>query len=155
VDTAITFLLGTMGFILAVRLVLLLPYHRGAAIPIALMRLTSFACVYVQHGVLHSHELFLHKTMALADMQKVEYAYHAVIGFVAVWIFTSKTGEEIVVGSCRTGIPRLLRILESELPPFSVSNWKQAFKEGDVEDTLLLWGTEPNNTMQLTNFDDV
>jgi hypothetical protein len=93
--------------------------------------------------------------MPLSELQKLEYAYQAAIGFAAVWIFTSKSGEEIVIGSWRTGIPRVLRVLESELPPFSISNWKQAFEEGDVEDTLLLWGSEPNNTVSLTNTDIV
>jgi hypothetical protein len=97
------------------------------------------------HGAIRERWLLQRQSIRLDELQKIEYAYHAVVGFVAVWIFTARDGREIVVAPQRPGLSRLLSELETQLPGFSLAHWRREFEAGDVEDTLLVWAAaEPS-----------
>jgi hypothetical protein len=91
-------------------------------------------------GAIHERRLLQRQSIRRDELQTIEYAYHAVIGFSAVWIFTARDGRKIVVSPQRPGLPRLLLDLEMQLPGFSCAHWLREFEAGDVEDTLLVWG---------------
>ena len=93
----------------------------------------------LQDGAIRERRLMRRRSIRLDELQKIEYAYQAVVGFAAVWIFTARDGREIVVSPQRPGLPRLLKELEAHLPGFSRERWRQAFEAGDVEDTLPVW----------------
>ncbi len=95
--------------------------------------------IQLRDGAIHDRWLLQRRSMRLDELQKIEYAYHAVVGFVAVWIFTARDGREIVVSPQRPGLSRLLAELESQLPGFSREHWRREFEAGDVEDTLVIW----------------
>lgn len=100
--------------------------------------------IQLRDGVIHARRLLQRPSIRLDELQTIEYAYHAVVGFVAVWIFTARDGREIVVPPQRPGLPRLLADLEVQLPGFSREQWRRAFEAGDVEDTLLVWEAPPD-----------
>ena len=95
--------------------------------------------VQLRNGVIHDRWPLQHRSMRLDELLKIEYAYHAVVGFAAVWIFTARDGREIEVSPQRPGLSRLLAELETQLPGFSRAHWRREFEAGDVEDTLLVW----------------
>lgn len=99
--------------------------------------------IRLKDGAIHERRLLQRQSIRLDELQKIEYAYHAVVGFVAVWIFTTRDGREIVVSAQRPGLPRLLADLEAALPGFSREHWRREFEAGDVEDTLLVWIAAP------------
>lgn len=108
-------------------------------VPLSILRHVSPVSICEKDEVIHFRRWFRRQSIPLASLQKVEYAYHAVVGFVAVWCFTGESGEEIVVGEHCPGLRRLLKTLEQKLPPFSLAEWQRQFDEGDVEDTLVVW----------------
>lgn len=125
--------------LLAGRLLIHALHHRGVRLPIAWLRWSGFSFVLLRDGVLHHCTLREHRTLALAAVAKIEYAYHAVVGFVAVWIFTGRDGNELAIDASCPGTRRLLIDLERDLPGFSIAAWRQAFDAGDVEDTVQVW----------------
>lgn len=125
--------------LLVLRAVLQAAHWAGAPIPARVLRLTSWSYLHLQNGALRSVNGWKVETIALADLDRVEYAYSAVVGFTAVWIFVSRDGREITAAPYRTGLKALLPQLERELPPFTIAQWAWDFKCGDVEDTLVVW----------------
>jgi hypothetical protein len=117
----------------------LLLHDKGKNIPIGFIRLFGLPFVYRSDNAICNSALFRCKSYSLTDLEKVEYAYHAVVGFVAVWVFTFKNEDELVLSGNRPGMNRLLMDLECILPGFSLEKWKQEFAQGDVVDTLILW----------------
>lgn len=119
-------------------------HTRGRQVPIGLLRSVGLPFLCVGAGAIQSSVLFRRESRNLAELQKIEYAYHAAVGFAALWILTFQDGEEWVVPPHRAGLSRALLDLERQLPGFSLENWRKEFAEGDVEDTLLLWEAKPN-----------
>jgi hypothetical protein len=113
--------------------------RRGYDVPSLFLRFMGIPVVYLRDGTIHDCALFKCRTMKLEHLEKIEYAYQAVIGYSAVWIFSSKQGEEVAVLPYRAGLFRLLSDLAAHCPGFSLAKWRQEFADGDVEDTLVLW----------------
>ena len=95
--------------------------------------------IQLRGGAIHERRVLHRTSIRLGELRTIEYAYHAVVGFSAAWIFTARDGREIVVSPQRPGLPRLLADLEVQLPGFSREKWRREFEAGDVEDTLLVW----------------
>jgi hypothetical protein len=95
--------------------------------------------IQLREGAIHERRVRHRTSIRLDELQTIEYAYHAVVGFTAVWIFTARDGREIVVSPQRPGLPRLLADLEAQLPGFSREKWRRELEAEDVEDTLLVW----------------
>ena len=95
--------------------------------------------IHLHDGAIHARSGFRHDAIRIDDLAAIEYAYQAVVGFAAVWIFRSRQGRELVVSPHRIGLRRLLAGLEQFLPGFRAATLAEAFAAGDVEDTLLLW----------------
>lgn len=119
-------------------------HTRGRPVPIWFLRSAGVPFLCVRAGAIQRSVLFRRESRTLADLKKIEYAYHAVVGFIAVWIFTFQDNEELVVPPHRAGLFRVLLELERQLDGFSIEKWHKEFAEGDVEDTLLLWEAKPN-----------
>lgn len=74
----------------------------------------------------------------IVELSQIDFHYHAAVGFVCAWEFTSKSGKSLLVeGSGIDG--KLLSDLERHLPNFSVEKFHEQFKDGDVEDTIEVW----------------
>lgn len=136
---ALAWLIWLIAFLLALRAGLQIAHWAGVSFHPRLLRLTSWSYIHLRDGVLHSVDGWKTEKIALAHLGKVEYAYSAVVGFTALWIFTSQDGREILAAPYRTGLKALLPQLERVLPPFTLAQWAWDFKCGDVEDTLLVW----------------
>ena len=104
--------------------------------------------IQLRDNTIQDRRLLQRQSIRLAELQSIEYAYHAVVGFAAVWLFTARDGREMVVSPRRPGLARLLADLEVQLPGFSREHWRREFETGVVEDTLLVWGTtrRPDNS---------
>ena len=75
----------------------------------------------------------------LKELIEINYHYHAVVGFVALWEFLDKDGNSIDVSPGTLGLKQTLRGLENNLSGFSLKNFDQMFKDGDVQDILNIW----------------
>jgi hypothetical protein len=113
--------------------------HPAAILQHACRWLPGVPFIELHDGAIYARRLLQRQSIRLDELQKIEYAYHAVVGFVAVWIFTARDGCEIVVSPQRPGLSRLLAELERQLPGFSRERWRREFEAGDVEDRLLVW----------------
>lgn len=80
--------------------------------------------------------------MSLADISKIHFHYHAVVGFVAEWEFVDIAGNTLVIDAKATGIESLISSLEKALPGFSIAEFDRKFRQGDVEDTIDVWKAE-------------
>jgi hypothetical protein len=120
--------------------------RRGYRVPTMLLSFLGFPVVYLRDGAIHDCALFRCRTLKLDHLERIEYACQAVVGFSAVWIFSSKQGDEVAVLPYRAGLFRLLTDLAAHCPGFSLSTWRQEFADGDVEDTLLLWKAVPDSS---------
>lgn len=74
--------------------------------------------------------------MPIADVARIKYHYHAVVGFVAVWEFIDKNARSLLVDGDAKGAGDLLAGLEKSLSGFSLADFKRKFDEGDVEDAI-------------------
>jgi hypothetical protein len=146
---------GVAGSLLAAYCVLWLAalrlHTRGWRVPIGFLRSVGLPFICIRAGAIQSSVLLRRESRNLAELQKIEYAYHAVVGFAALWILTFQDGEERVVSPHRAGLSRALLDLERRLPGFSLENWRQEFAAGDVEDTLLLWEAKKTGPRPLEN----
>jgi hypothetical protein len=78
------------------------------------------------------------ETIELADLAEIKFHYHAVVGFVCVWEFVTKSGVSLDHGAVH--IDRgLLTSLERAIPGFAQADFDRRFEEGDVEDTVEVW----------------
>lgn len=93
---------------------------------------------YFKNGAIVCRQKWRRQQIALSDLEGVTFHYHAVVGFIGVWEFTSRSGLTISAGTHRIS-RRFLAQLEKHLPPFRAADFDAAFKDGDVEDSLLLW----------------
>lgn len=83
------------------------------------------------------------EAMALADIARIDFHYHAVVGFVSAWEFVSRSGRSLHVSGDAHGIDAVLRALERYLPGFSIAAFKRELEAGDVEDTIEVWRVDP------------
>lgn len=96
---------------------------------------------YFKNGAIVCRQKWRRQQIALADLETVTFHYHAVVGFIGVWEFTSRSGLTISANTHRIN-RRFLAQLEKHLPPFRAADFDAAFKAGDVEDSLLVWQSE-------------
>ena len=93
--------------------------------------------VFVDGHIVKRHR-FRTEKMALRDLAQILFHYHAAVGFVCAWEFIPITGQSITAEAY--GINnRLLARLERHVPGFSAARFHQAFRDGDVADTLEAW----------------
>lgn len=93
---------------------------------------------YFKDGAIVCRQKWRRRQIDLSDLETVTFHYHAVVGFIGVWEFTSRSGLTISAGTHRIS-RRFLAQLEKHLPPFRAADFDAAFKEGDVEDSLEVW----------------
>ncbi len=98
--------------------------------------------VRLKDGAIVLHTLFRRTEISLNDLQAVYYHYHAVVGFEFLWEFCGKNEQKLEVDLFTLGRSRLLKNLEISLSGFSLKKFKNLFKDGDVEDTLVVWKKE-------------
>ena len=82
---------------------------------------------------------FRRETMALEDIHRIRFHYHAVVGFISVWEFVASDGRALNLSGTTIGLNRMLRSLEHYLPGFSLGELKRLFDAGDAEDTIEVW----------------
>lgn len=140
-----TWLFWPVVALLVLRFAFQIAHWTGVPFRPLILRLTSWSYVHLKDGSLVSVNGWKTETIALAHLDKLEYAYSAVVAFTALWIFTSRDGREIIAAPYRTGMKALLPQLERALPPFTIAQWAWDFKCGDVEDTLLVWSRAVSN----------
>ncbi len=97
--------------------------------------------LYFEDGVLVKKQKWTIEKMPITDLARIEFHYHAVVGFACVWEFISKSGHSIFVS--RNSIDKkLASMLENHLPNFSSQQFYDDFGEGDIEDSLVIWAAE-------------
>lgn len=98
----------------------------------------------IKDGTLIKKRLWQSESMALDDICSVKYQYQAVVGFIAVWEFFDKAGNALSLASSAAGLDAVFSELQLRLPGFSLNNFEQQFRDGDVEDSLDIW-TRPSS----------
>jgi hypothetical protein len=80
------------------------------------------------------------KKIEYSEISKIEYWYHAVIGFSSALIIELKNAETLTIpSSLFIHFQSILNELSVKLPGLSKVNLEQLIHENDVEDTLLIW----------------
>lgn len=77
--------------------------------------------------------------MPISDISAINYHYHAAVGFSAVWEFVDRNARSLVVDVEAKGVGAVLGALEKVLPGFALTEFKQKFDAGDVEDSIEVW----------------
>lgn len=95
--------------------------------------------VFLRDGALVKKSRGKVEQIPVADISRIKYHYHAVVGFVAVWEFVGRGRRSVLVSGEAKGIDAVLASLEGSLPGFSLAEFRRQFDEGDVEDSLDVW----------------
>jgi len=95
--------------------------------------------VRLKQGQLVKKHLWRSESLSIDDICAIKYHYHAVVGFIAVWEFIDQHDNTLTVEASTRGLDEVFQELEKRLPGFSLDNFEQQFRDGDVEDTLDIW----------------
>jgi hypothetical protein len=91
------------------------------------------------NGVVHVKAGGKKESVALSEVSAIKFSYHAVVGFIGVWEFTTNSGRVVCVSSEARGIKETMPQIEKALSGFSLEEFERKFQAGDVEDTLDVW----------------
>lgn len=83
------------------------------------------------------------ESMPLSEVARVNFHYHAVVGFIGVWEFVAESGITLHISGDAKGIDHVISALEHFLPGFSKARFDEQFRDGDVEDSLEVWTRHP------------
>ncbi|MDK1286267.1 hypothetical protein [Pseudoalteromonas umbrosa] len=98
-----------------------------------------FEIVRYKHGFLRKYHFGKPKKIRVSELNKIEYSYHAVVGFIGIWSFIDINGNNISASSKSFGIQSTLNRLEKALEGLSFDEFECQFYRGDVVDTLTVW----------------
>jgi len=93
----------------------------------------------IENGKLIKKQFWRSEALSLADISTVRYRYHGVSGFVAVWEFRDCHANTLVVESSAKGLDSVFAELQKQLPGFTLIDFEQLCRDGDVVDTLEIW----------------
>lgn len=106
---------------------------------VVLLGWTVYERVLLVEGCLVKKHKFKTERMPLVGISKINFHYHAVVGFIAVWEFVDTAGNTLLINAKAIGIKKLIMGLEEKLPGFSKTEFDRKFREGDVEDSIDVW----------------
>ncbi|MBQ4880618.1 hypothetical protein J8M21_25805, partial [Pseudoalteromonas luteoviolacea] len=95
-----------------------------------------FEIVRYKHGILRKYHFGRPEKIKVSKLCRIEYSYHAVIGFIGIWSFIDIDGNNIEVYSQAIGIKPALLSLEKVLHGLCLDDFERQFEDGDVVDTL-------------------
>jgi len=75
----------------------------------------------------------------LDQLSEIRFHYHAVVGFVGVWEFIDVNANCVAVNDEARGMKELKENLERVLPRFSLVEFENKFRHGNLEDSIEVW----------------
>ncbi len=75
----------------------------------------------------------------LSGLNQINYHYSAIAGVISVWEFIDVEGHTVKISGDASGINSVIASLEAILPKFSLANFKNQLKAGEIEDTITVW----------------
>lgn len=94
---------------------------------------------FVCNDKLYKRHMFRSEELAMENLEKIIFHYHAAVGFVGTWEFVSTSGKSLEIDSKANGMNKVLSFLENELENFSINEFDKKFEDGDVVDSIDVW----------------
>jgi hypothetical protein len=101
--------------------------------------------VFAGDKVIKKHK-WKKEEIALADLVKIKFHYHAAVGFVCLWEFVSASGTSFL-HEANDIDEKFLARLERHIPNFSAASFYKEFHDGDVVDTIDVWSAAENKPL--------
>jgi len=90
-------------------------------------------------GKRDAHGGMFNRRVAIRDIRRIDYHYHAVVGFLGVYVLTARNGERFDVDEATPGFPSLWQAARRELPGLGPSDRTADIEAGDLEDSITVW----------------
>ncbi len=94
--------------------------------------------LFFEDGVLIKKQKWRVERLPVVGLATIRFHYHAVVGFVCEWEFIAASGSVITLNR-NSMDKKLIALLEKNVPNFSAEKFYADFKEGDIEDTIVVW----------------
>jgi hypothetical protein len=89
--------------------------------------------VYRHHGI--------DDRMAIRDVVRIDYHYHAVVGFIGIYELVARDGRRLLIDERTPGFDHLWRAARQELPGLGPDDRSADIAAGDWEDSVTVWET--------------